>query len=277
MAFSGRRHLLSIQTHDGLEDIEDAAFQHCYSLRSIQLTGVKTISDGAFNDCSQLEDVVFDKLEYIGNWAFAHTALRTIKLPKVTVIEDRAFYNCQQLTDAQLSEDLEVIYRRAFQDCPSLRHIRIPLKNGIFDGNVFNDCFDLSQVDLVGGIHKTVSSLLLESWKNDMNHEIECINQWLPSLPAHEKTATIRQWMERVLERIEHYKAEHCVLLKESMTLLELALWKAKLDDNVDDYGASREGGRITRGQRKRARKDSCITSGASIVIKNVLPFLKLE
>jgi hypothetical protein len=61
------------------------------------------------------------------------------------------------------------------------------------------------------------------------------------------------------------------------MTLLELALWKANLDDNVGYDGTAREGVRVTRGQRKRARKDRCITSGASIVIKNVLPFLKLE
>ena len=32
-----------------------------------------------------------------------------------------------------------------------------------------------------------------------------------------------------VLSRMDHYKSEHQTLLKEAMTLLELALWKAKL------------------------------------------------
>jgi predicted NAD-dependent protein-ADP-ribosyltransferase YbiA (DUF1768 family) len=79
------------------------------------------------------------------------------------------------------------------------------------------------------------------------------------------------------MDGIEHYKSEHYISLKEAMSLLELALWKANLDDNVGDDAAAREGRRVKRRQRKRARKDRCITSGASVVIKNVLPFLKLE
>ena len=66
--------------------------------------------------------------------------------------------------------------------------------------------------------------------------------------------------------------------MKEAMTLLELALWKANLRENeADDAAAAQEGVRVTREQRKRTRNDRCITSGASIVIKNVLPFLTLE
>ena len=72
---------------------------------------------------------------------------------------------------------------------------------------------------------------------------------------------------------MDHYRSEHQIILKEAMTLLELALWKANLHDDA----AAQEGVRVTRRQRKRARKDRCITSGASVVIKNVLPFLKLE
>jgi len=64
--------------------------------------------------------------------------------------------------------------------------------------------------------------------------------------------------------------------LKETITLLELALWKANLDENSGGL-LEQEGVRTTRGQRKRARKERCVTSGASIVIKNVLPFLQLE
>ena len=109
-----------------------------------------------------------------------------------------------------------------------------------------------------------------------MNTLIGQINWVLPNFDPEDKTATIRHWMERVLETIEHFKMEHRELLKEAMLLLELALWKTNLHD-VDDHGAAREGLRVTRGQRKRARKDRSITSGASIVIKNVLPFLELE
>jgi hypothetical protein len=56
------------------------------------------------------------------------------------------------------------------------------------------------------------------------------------------------------------------------MTQLELAVWKANLDVEEDDH---LEGGRDridTRGRRNERR----ITSGADIVIRNVLPFLQL-
>ena len=43
----------------------------------------------------------------------------------------------------------------------------------------------------------------------------------------------MKQWITRVLSRIEHYKTEHQILLKEALTLLELALWKANLHDDA--------------------------------------------
>ncbi len=277
-AFRNCRNLVSIELHDGVEIIEHSAFLACTSLRRIKLPGVRVIGNDAFDDCTALEDVEFgDKLEIIGGNAFAGTAVRSVKLSKLRVIGGSAFEDCLQLTEVKLSEDLERIGEGAFYFCPRLRRISsMPLKDDMFVNDVFYQCEDLSQVDLVGVIHKTISSLLLESWRNEMNDEIERINQWLPNTHRYRKDSAIQEWMERVIRRIEYYKAEHCALLKESMTLLELALWKAKLDDNVDDCGAAQEGVRVTRGQRKRARKDSCITSGASIVIKNVLPFLKL-
>jgi len=274
-------HLVSIELHDGVEIIEDHAFQCCHSLKGIKLPGVRVIEQGAFFCCKALADVEFgDKLETIGQHAFAGNALRNVKIPKVRVIGDGAFCYCKQLTDLELPEDLERIEEGAISfagHCPRLRRIAMPLKDNLLGDGVFNNCDNLSQVELVGWIHKTVSSLLLESWRDDMSEEIDLINQALPHPPHIQKTTVIQEWMRRVLEKIEHYKSEHYALLKELTTLLELALWKANLDDNVGDIVAAREGVRVTRGQIKRARKDRSITSGADIVIKNVLPFLKLE
>jgi len=114
-----------------------------------------------------------------------------------------------------------------------------------------------------------------------MNNEIGRINQVLPD--THDKTVAIRQWIERVLERLEHYKSEHYALLKELTTLLELALWKAKLDEEFGfEEALSKEVSESNTAKKakidmKAARQEQRITSGANIVIKNVLPFLKLE
>jgi len=110
-----------------------------------------------------------------------------------------------------------------------------------------------------------------------MKEEINCITEVLLNVEDRtRKTPEIQHWIGSVIRRIKYYTAEHKALLKEASTLLELALWKANLDDN-EGGNHEREGVRLTRGRRKRARKEICVTSGASIVIKNVLPYLQLE
>ncbi len=276
---SNCKNLVSIEMHDGVEIIGAWAFNGC-SLRGIKMAGVRVVETEAFLYCRALADVVFgDKLETIGEWAFADTPLRTIKIPKVRVIEEGAFAECDQLMDVELSEDLERIEDFAFGNCPRLRRIAFPLKDNLLgNNNLFKNCHELSQVKLVGGIHKTISSLILESWRHEMNDEIDRINQVLPNTRIIEKTAAIQQWMERVIQRIEHYKSEHYVLLKKSMTLLELALWKVKLDESQDERSlGSDQPAKKAKIDVEAARQEKRITSGASIVIKNVLPFLKLE
>ncbi len=212
-----------------------------------------------------------------------HLSKRTIKITKIGVIEEGAFNDCKQLTEVELPTYLfDTIEGYVFQDCRRLvRHIAIPLKDNLLGNYVFEGCDDLSQVDLVGGIHKTISSLLLDSWKNEMNNEIDHINWDLPNVYHHQKTTVIRQWMERVINRFDHYKMEHYILLKHSMTLIELALWKAKLDEEFGE-SLNKEDNESNKAKKvkidmKAARQEQRITSGANVVIKNVLPFLKLK
>ena len=274
-AFYYRRQLISVEFHDGVEVIEEEAFDGC-RLRSIKLLGVKIIKKLAFIQCYHLTDVEFgDKLETIGQSAFNKTVLRKIRMPFVRTIERMAFYGCTKLSDVEFDEELETLQQSAFHYCPDLERVALPLKDGMIEDRVFDGCPMLTAVDLVGGVHKTVASLHLESWRNVMNNEINRINQTLSTITL-EKTPEIRQWMETVIRRLDHYKAEHHKVLKEATTLLELALWKANLDDN-EGGRVDKEGVRATRGSRKRARKEICVTSGASIVIKNVLPFLALK
>ncbi len=271
-AFSECHHLVSVEMHDGVEIIETHAFWDCRSLRRIKLPGVRVIEGaafegGAFSYCTALEYVEFgDKLETIKGSAFnGCTGLTTIKIPNIRFLGSYAFQKCHQLTDVELSEDLEAMAGWVFLKCRRLRRIAMPLKPNLIGNGPFLECDALSQVDLAGGIHKTVSSLLLDSWKNEMNDEIGRINRDLPIAPADKtaanKARTIRQWMERVLERIEHYKSEHYTLLKEDMTQLELALWKVNLPKV--DAAASRHEARVT--------------CGANIIIPHVLSFLNDE
>ena len=276
-AFRNRRHLISVEFHDGVEIIEEDAFADCTSLCGpIKLLGIKIIKECAFYFCSGLTDVDFgDQLETIGQSAFNMCIrLTNVRIPSVRTIGESAFFGCSKLYDVEFGGALRTLQRWAFHCCSKLKRVALPLKDDMIEDDAFLGCYKITTVDVVGGIHNTIASLHLEGWRNEMNNEINSINQILPTITLR-KTGAIQQWLRTVISRLDHYKAEHILLLKEATTLLELALWKANLDNEGDRL--EREGVRTTRSHRKRARKEICVTSGASIVIKNVLPFLALK
>ena len=279
-AFSDRRQLISVEFHDGIEIIEEAAFHYCISLRgAIKLLGIKIIKGWAFGHTGLTSVEFGDKLETIEHDAFTTcTGLTKIKMLSVRIVGKGAFGWCHELSDVEFGEALRALQARAFTNCGKLKRTALPLlKGNMIEEDVFGGCRRLETIDLVGGIDQTVASLHLESWRSDMNNEINRIYQALPTTCTWgEKSAVIQQWMERVSCQLNRYKAGHKDMMKEATTLLELALWKANLDDK-NGGEIEREGVRTTRGSRKRARKEVCVTSGADVVIKNVLPFLALK
>ncbi len=95
-----------------------------------------------------------------------------------------------------------------------------------------------SQKWILLGVHNTVASLHLESWRNEVMDEINRIKQILQltdtTYPC-QKTTEVQQWIASVVSKLGYYKSEHLILLKEATTLLELALWKANLDGKEGD------------------------------------------
>ena len=280
-AFQNRQQLVSVKMHDGVEVIEIAAFDGCTSIRQLKLPGVREVGQWAFNNCTSLRDVEFGNLEIIQSQAFFRCPIKSIKMPSVRTIKEFAFEDCRQVTDVELP-GVERIEFHAFSNCLALRRIVIPLKDNMFPLDTiqerytqFDHCENLITVDLVGGIDKIISSLLLDCWRNQVNHDINRINWMLPNTPACDKTSLIRVWIRTVLRQMAHFRNEHHVLLKEATTLLELAVWKAKLDEKEDCSieGRAKKAKIDTAGAREERR----ITSGANIVIRNILPFLQLD
>eukprot|EP00984_Skeletonema_dohrnii_P006179 scaffold2206_cov97-Skeletonema_dohrnii-CCMP3373.AAC.3 len=276
---------VEVETHNGIRKVGRRAFFGCNRIRSIDLRSAVEIGEDAFEACENLTGVKFgDKLETIGKWAFYEcTSLERLKLPSVITIKFGAFHSCEALASIEFSERLETIDPGAFSVCVRLRHIAVPLKRDLFaisrqtrEYNQFSYCELLATVDLVGGSHnKTVTSLHMESWRTAMKEEINRINQVLSNTPADEKTVAIKQWMDSVIDKMDHYKAEHHRYVKEAVTLLELALWKAKLDEKEENSAERRT--KKVKLDAESVRKEKRITCGADTVMENVLPFLKLE
>ena len=285
-AFYFCKRLLQVDTHDGIRRVGTRAFRSCRSLRRINLKSVVEIDELAFYFCENLEPVEFgDMLETIGNSVFTGcTSLKHLKLPSIITIGDSAFASCTRLTDIDLSERLERIGTGAFYNCKSLQRIAVPLKRDLFKFSdishkysQFDKCEQLTTIDLVGGtlINKTIASFHMESWRTDMIAEINRMNQVLPNTPTYDKTEEIKQWMDSVIDKMDHYKVEHRRYIKEGISLLELALWKAKLGEKEE---SSVEGmTKKVKVDAQSARSQRRVTCGADIVIKNVLPFLQLE
>ena len=275
--------LIEVVGHNKIKKIEQYAFTGCYRLRRVtKMTGVIEIEQEAFCDCTALSELEFDKLEIIGNHAFILcNSLRSINMSSVRRVGAYAFEGCSALTGVVLGKDLERIEMSTFFECTALRSISIPLKDNLIVANyAFTSCEILSRVDiLAGGINATISSLHLEMWRNEMLEEIDRINQTLPNIRAVEKTTAIQQWITNVLNRMEHYKTEHHILLKEAMMLLELALWKAKLLKEGEEEKKCKVNvaTKKVKIDAKASRKEHRVTCGANIVIKNVLPFLALK
>jgi len=285
-AFEYCEHLLKVDTHDRIRKVGKSAFYGCRSLRSIDLRSVLEIGMQAFGGCENLTDVEFgDKLETIGIYAFDEcTSLERLKLPSIITIKYGAFTSCKALSSIEFSERLDTLGPCAFYRCDRLRRIAIPLKRGLFpfdpewnEYNQFIGCDLLTAVDLVGGAHtKTIASLHMESWRTEMKEEINRINQVLPDIGRQQKTDEIKQWMDSVIDKMDHYKAEHHRYVKEAITLLELALWKAKLDEK-EENAAERKTKTVKNIDAESVRKEKRVTCGADTVIRNILPFLKLE
>ena len=60
------------------------------------------------------------------------------------------------------------------------------------------------------------------------------------------------------------------------MKLLELAIWKAKLEEKEDENATVKLRVKTAKVDVESMRKEKRITSGASIVIRNGFPFLQL-
>ena len=282
-AFRFCENLLTVETHDGLRRLGKYAFHRCRSLRRINLKSAVKIDEYAFYKCENLESVEFgDRLEIIGRNVFSYCTsleLKHLRLPSILAIGISAFLECTRMTDVELSEQLERIGSSSFYGCERLQRIAIPLKRNLFEYSFqfnkyiqFVKCDQLTTVELVGQAHKqTVASLHMESWRTEMIAEINRINQVLPNTPANEKAEEIRQWMNSVIDKMDHYKAEHCRYVREGITLLELALWKAKLDEKEEHVAE------VSKLDEESARRYKRMTCGADMVINNVLPFLQLE
>lgn len=111
-----------------IDSIGDYAFNHCESLRALNIPqGVTTaIGNYAFSECHQLDGITLNPtLQRIGNAAFINCrSLTSInRIPDaITKINDYTFYDCRSLTNMDLN-NVTRIGEHAFAGCNKLSDI----------------------------------------------------------------------------------------------------------------------------------------------------------
>ena len=259
-AFCDCKQLWKVVFNDGLKKIGQYAFYDCKSLSSITLPStVIEIGDWAFRFCNNLKFVEFNEgLQKIGDGAFWSTSLSSITLPStVTEIGGHAFFRCDNLREVVFNEGLEKIGWQAFSYCTLLSSITIPSTVTEIGGYAFDGCDGLREVVLHGAPQKidneafsnctslerfTFPAILtrldaliqtghwedFESEVNEVRGVVEVSGGELfvsaQAMGEGRNWNTVRRDLGKIIRMISYYE------LKEGTSLLELALWKFKLD-----------------------------------------------
>lgn len=102
--------------------INEAAFQKCYSLKSLICDGLEKINSNVFNGDKALTNFGdTSAITYIGIQAFMScTALTSLKLPAVTSLGRSAFSGCTGLTKIDIGEKFATIDGGVFYGCSHL-------------------------------------------------------------------------------------------------------------------------------------------------------------
>ena len=234
-AFFRCRNLREVVFNEGLRTIRRNAFCGCIFLQRITLPSTLTeIGDDAFNGCRSLREVgLNDCLKKIRGGAFyCCNLLESITIPStLTEIGTHAFGNCTSLRKAILHENLQKIGAYAFAGCNQLERFTFPCistrLNNVLEVNTTeaNRTRQLNEIDAIRGdmIVRNGTELFVPG-------EV---------LRGGSNWNTIKASLDQIISWIRYYE------IKEATTQLELALWKAKIDQADETTDINREAYRI--------------------------------
>ena len=128
------RNKITKLTIAGATSIGKSAFEDCYSLADVTISGsVTSIGEQAFEGCKALTNTsisnILKEATSIGEGAFRGcTSLTSVEIPKsVTSIDVAAFGQCSNLTSVKILGTITSIAKSTFIDCGKLNNFDIPV------------------------------------------------------------------------------------------------------------------------------------------------------
>ena len=114
-------------------------------------------------------------------------------------------------------------------------------------------------------VAERLSTIGLKQWRDAIINDIDSISDG--SRAAH------RTYLDNVSAKLSRFEMEYHKL-KETTTLLELALWKTKMNDDENTGDASRRCSKKMKVDESGVREQCRVQSGADIIIPLVLPYM---
>ena len=143
-AFYGCGSLEYVNIPNGVETIEDYAFEECDLLTTINLPStLKTIGEGVFKNNSSLTSISIPTgVSKIAEYTFSGCdSLATINLPStLKTIEGYSFTSCAELEKLDIPSGVTSIGDFAFYSCDEIKSIRIPSTVTSIGIDAFDGC-----------------------------------------------------------------------------------------------------------------------------------------
>ena len=114
-------------------------------------------------------------------------------------------------------------------------------------------------------VAERLSTIGLKQWRDAIINDIG-------SIPNGSRAAH-RTYLDNVSAKLSRFEMEYHKL-KETTTLLELALWKTKMNDDENTGDASSRCSKKMKVDESGVREQCRVQSGAGIIIPHVLPFM---
>ena len=129
----------------------------------------------------------------------------------------------------------------------------------------FDDLFtERMQYLIMCGLSDRVGALPFKIWRDDIRHNIQTADyKW-----GRDNSATLRE----IRAKVSHFEDE-LPKLKEITTILELTMWKLRINENITQEEATNCQKKI-KIEEFSIRQQCRVTCGADVVISHLLPFL---